>query len=109
MAVWLPSPALQAAGCKSCFARSRKQVLFDSRAILRLAGRDIDIAEVFDEDPHCKETVLDVNKKPCYIILDPDTAHKSTAEIEKEKNYVLPDENTVTTWLLFCVFCVDCA
>ena len=40
-----------------------------------------------------REIVRDVIEKLCYIGLDYDTELKSTAEIDKEKTNVLPDEN----------------
>ena len=43
-----------------------------------------------------KEILLVVKEKPCYICLDFGTVHKSLAQMDKEKVYVLPDGNIIT-------------
>jgi len=73
-------------------------------AILRFAGRDITerLTKILTERGYSvtaiaeREVVPDVIEKLCFTGLDHDTEHKSTAPIDKEKTYVLPDENIIT-------------
>ena len=72
--------------------------------ILRLAGQDHAkyLIKILAEQGYLlnataeRAIVWDVMEKLCYIGLDHDTELKSLAEIDKEKTYVLPDENIVT-------------
>ena len=71
-------------------------------AIFRLLGRDL---TEHLEDPHCARVLfhcrrregdcLDVTENGCCSGLDHDTELKSTAEIDKQKTYVLPDGNLI--------------
>ena len=43
-----------------------------------------------------RKIARDVKEKPCYICLDFDTEHKSTAEFDKKKTYELPDGDIIS-------------
>ena len=72
-------------------------------AILRLAGRDLTekLTKILTERgfPFTaaaeREIVWDVIEKRFYIGFDHDAVLKSSAEVDKEKTYVLPDENII--------------
>ena len=72
-------------------------------AILRFAGRDIAVKLVkILTQPECSfigsaegEIAPDVKQILCFMRLENDTEHKSTAPINKEKTYVLPNIITV--------------
>ena len=72
-------------------------------AILRLLGRDLTkqfmkiliVRGVSFTAAAEREILRDVIEKRCYIGSDHDTELKSTAEIDKQKTCVLPDENNI--------------
>ena len=73
-------------------------------AILHLAGRDLaeKLTKILTERgfPFTaaaeREIVWDVTEKRFYIGFDHDAVFKPTAEIDKDKTYVLPDVNNTT-------------
>ena len=78
--------------------------IYEARALHHAAGRDFteDLMKVVIEREYSftaaaeRGFVRHVKEKPCHICLDPDTEHKSTAEMEEEKTFDLPDENFIT-------------
>ena len=100
--------------CSSCYVSGRAMDVSHTvpiyvnytlyLAILRLTGRDLSMFLMMNllERGYSftanaeKEIVPVVKEKPCYICLDFGTVHKSLAQMDKEKVYVLPDGNIIT-------------
>ena len=86
-----------------CRTVRHSEVFAVPHAILRLAGRDLTekLTKILTERGFSftaaaqSEIVWDVIEKRYHVGFDHDTVLKSTAEIDKEKTHVLPDENII--------------